>query len=62
MRIGSGGRSANLEDRRGESGGGFRMGLGGRGGLGLGAILCAAFMAIVFKADFFAMLDSLSLR
>jgi predicted metalloprotease len=53
MRIG-GGRSSNLEDRRGERRG-FGIGGGGRG-IGLGAILFAAFMAIVFKADFFSML------
>jgi predicted metalloprotease len=57
MKLGGGGRSTNLEDRRGESPRGFGMG-GGRGGrgLGLGALLFAAFMAIVFKADFFSML------
>jgi predicted metalloprotease len=56
MRIGGGGRSSNLEDRRGDSPRGFGMGgMGGRG-MGLGAILFAAFMAIVFKADFFSML------
>jgi len=55
MRIGGGGRSSNLEDRRGQRSGGFGIGGGGRG-LGLGAILFAAFMAIVFKADFFSML------
>jgi len=54
MRIGGGGRSSNLEDRRGSSPGGF--GFGGGRGMGLGAILFAAFMAIVFKADFFSML------
>ena len=57
MKIGGGGRSSNLEDRRGESGGGFGFGgIGGGRGIGLGAILFAAFMAIVFKADFFSML------
>jgi predicted metalloprotease len=55
MRIGGGGRSSNLEDRRGERPRGFGIGGGGRG-IGLGAILFAAFMAIVFKADFFSML------
>ena len=55
MKIGGGGRSANLEDRRGESPRGFGGGgMGGRG-MGLGAILFAAFMAIVFRADFFSM-------
>jgi predicted metalloprotease len=54
MKIGGGGRSSNLEDRRGESPRGF--GTGGGRGMGLGAILFAAFMAIVFKADFFSML------
>ena len=53
MRIGGGGRSSNLEDRRGGSPG---FGFGGGRGMGLGAILFAAFMAIVFKADFFSML------
>lgn len=56
MKLGGGGRSRNLEDRRGESPRGFGGGgMGGRG-MGLGAILFAAFMAIVFRADFFSML------
>jgi predicted metalloprotease len=52
MRIGGGGRSRNLEDRRGESPRGFGMGgMGGRG-LGLGTVVIAAILAMVFGVDF----------
>ena len=54
MRWTRGGRSANLEDRRGEEGG------GGRGPglkLGLGGFLLLAVLSIVFKKDFFALVD-----
>ena len=54
MRWTRGGRSANLEDRRGEEGG------GGRGPglkLGLGGFLLLAVLSLVFKKDFFALVD-----
>lgn len=39
MRLGNGRESKNIEDRRGESGGGMRI--GGRGGIGIGTIVIA---------------------
>ena len=54
MKWTRGGRSANLEDRRGEEGGSG----GGRGPgmkLGLGGFLLLAVLSIVFKKDFFAL-------
>ncbi len=55
MRWTPGGRSRNLEDRRGMSAGGGRIGFG-RGGLGLGGILLLFVLSIIFKQDFFALL------
>jgi predicted metalloprotease len=51
MRWTPGGRSRNLEDRRGASpgGGGFRM--GGGAGLGAGGLLLLAVLSLVFKRD-----------
>ncbi|HLJ90810.1 MAG TPA: neutral zinc metallopeptidase [Candidatus Angelobacter sp.] len=61
MRWTPGGRSPNLEDRRGS--GGFRMGgLGssgfgiGGGRLGLGGLLVLFVLSIVFRQDFFSLL------
>jgi len=54
MRWTPGQRSGNLEDRRGQSGGGggFNLG-GGTGKLGCGGILFLLVLSIVFKQDFF---------
>lgn len=55
MKWTRGGRSANLEDRRGER---AAYGGGGRGPglkLGLGGFLLLAVLSIVFKKDFFAL-------
>ncbi len=56
MRWSPGGRSRNLEDRRGESGGGggggFRGGGGGGGRrLGLGGLVILIALSVVFKRD-----------
>ena len=55
MRWTPGGRSSNLEDRRGASPGGFGFGGGGggfRGGsLGIGGILILVVLSMVFKRD-----------
>lgn len=51
MRWNSGGRSADLEDRRG--GGGF--GIGG-GGLGIGGFLILLVLSFVFKQNFFSLI------
>jgi predicted metalloprotease len=64
MRWTPGKTSADIEDRRGEGGGGlgrfggggFRVG-GGRG-LGCGAILFLLVMSIIFRQNFFALLDT----
>ena len=57
MRWTSTGRSGNLEDRRGQSGGG---GFGQRGGmkLGCGSIFLLLVLSIVFKQDFFQLVDA----
>jgi uncharacterized protein len=55
MRWTPGGRSSDLEDRRGSSGGGFGGG-GMRIGLGGAAVLLV--LSLVFKQDFFAMLGA----
>jgi predicted metalloprotease len=49
MRWSSGGRSSNLEDRRG---GGGRF-IGGAGGLGAGTIIILIILSLVFKRDMF---------
>lgn len=50
MRWTPGGRSVDLEDRRG-GGGGLRLG----GGLGIGGILLLALLSIIFKQDFLSL-------
>jgi len=56
MRLGDGGRSSDLEDRRGEGGGGF--GGGGIGGrhIGIGGLAILLVLSLVFKKNFFALL------
>jgi len=54
VRLGDGGRSGDLEDRRGESGGGGG-GLGGRH-IGLGGLAILLVLSLVFKQNFFALL------
>ncbi|HEV8201321.1 MAG TPA: neutral zinc metallopeptidase [Candidatus Polarisedimenticolia bacterium] len=60
MRWTPGGRSTNVEDRRGESGGRFPFpgGLRVGGGLGLGGILLLALLSVVFKTDFLSLLST----
>jgi predicted metalloprotease len=52
MRWTRGTSSADIEDRRGMSFGGGRM-----GGLGLGGLLLVGILSFVFKTDFFSLLD-----
>jgi hypothetical protein len=54
MKWTRGGRSANLEDRRGE-GGGYGGGRGPGLKLGLGGFLLLAVLSLVFKKDFFTL-------
>jgi predicted metalloprotease len=54
MRWTRGTSGADIEDRRGMSLGGGRF---GRGGLGLGGLLIVGLLSIVFKTDFFQLLD-----
>jgi len=54
MRWTPGGRSENLEDRRGASGGGFG-GFGGGRGLGLGGIVILLVLSLIFKQDFLSL-------
>ncbi|HEV8375139.1 MAG TPA: neutral zinc metallopeptidase [Candidatus Polarisedimenticolia bacterium] len=56
MRWIPGGRSRNLEDRRGESAV-PRWGMRGMGGLGLGGFLVLLLLSVVFKTDFFSLLS-----
>jgi uncharacterized protein len=58
MRWTPGGRSTNLEDRRGDSGGRFPGGLRVGGGLGLGGILVLAVLSVLFKTDFLSLLNT----
>ncbi len=52
MRWSPGGRSENLEDRRGATGGGGGRGFGGGGGrVGLGGLVVLVVLSIVFKRD-----------
>lgn len=62
MRWAPGQDSSDVEDRRGAGGGGFGLGgggirIGGGKGLGCGAILFLLVMSVIFKQNFFAMLD-----
>jgi len=51
--------SPDIEDRRGEGGGGGGFGFGGGGmRLGLGGIIVLGILSLVFKQNFFALLDS----
>ena len=51
--------SPDIEDRRGESGGGGGFGFGGGGmRLGLGGIIVLGILSLIFKKNFFALLDS----
>lgn len=61
MRWTPGGRSRNLEDRRGASSGGGGLGFGGGGGLGggrlgIGGIVILIILSLVFKQDFLGLL------
>ena len=49
--------SPDIEDRRGESGGGGGFGGGGMR-LGLGGIIVLGILSLIFKKNFFALLDS----
>jgi uncharacterized protein len=53
MRWSPGGRSSNLEDRRG---GGGRF-IGGAGGLGAGTIIILIILSLVFKRDMFQLVN-----
>src|ERR1700722_20089023 len=58
MRWTPGGASRNLEDRRGSSGGGgFGGGFGGGARLGVGGTLILLVLSVVFRQDFFAMVE-----
>jgi uncharacterized protein len=63
MRWTPGKRNENLEDRRGESGGGFGFGRGGGGGggggvkLGLGGTVIVLILGLIFGEDVTSMLD-----
>src|SRR3990172_9132372 len=52
MRWTSGGRSANLEDRRAETGGSMVRG----GGIGCGTLLILIVLSVIFKQDFLSLL------
>ena len=53
MRWTPGGRSRNLDDLRGQSGGGgFRMGGLGGGGMGIGGLVVMLVLGLVFGGDF----------
>jgi len=59
MRWQRGTSDADIEDRRGASGGGLRGGFPGGGGLrlGLGGIIVLGLLSLVFKQNFFTLLD-----
>ena len=50
MKWTPGGMSRNVEDRRGQGGGGFRMG----GGMGIGGVLIALVLSLIFGGDIFS--------
>ena len=50
MKWTRGGMSRNVEDRRGQGGGGFRMG----GGMGIGGVLIALVLSLIFGGDIFS--------
>jgi len=52
MRWTSGGRSENLEDRRGQTGGRMMRG----GGIGCGTLLILIVLSVIFKQDFLSLL------
>ena len=60
MRWTPGGRSTNLEDRRGATGGRFPFpgGLRAGGGLGIGGLLLLVVLSVVFKTDFLSLLST----
>jgi predicted metalloprotease len=63
MRWEPGQQSDDVEDRRGESGGGAgRFIPGGVRGLGLGGVLIVAALSLVFRQNFFALLGSDSVQ
>ena len=55
MRWTPGKRSSNLEDRRGQSGGGGGMRLGGGRGIGLGGLVILLVLSLIFKRDFLSL-------
>ncbi|MFN8582079.1 MAG: neutral zinc metallopeptidase [Gemmatimonadaceae bacterium] len=57
MRWTPGQRSEDIEDRRGEGGGGMRGLPGGAGRLGLGGMVLLLILSLVFKQDFFSLLS-----
>jgi uncharacterized protein len=56
MRWEPGQQSEDVEDRRGESGGGGSFIPGGMRGLGLGGVVVLAALSLIFRQDFFALL------
>lgn len=58
MRWTDSGRSSDLEDRRGDSGGGFGFGGLGLPHLGIGGILFLLVLSMVFHRNFFALLST----
>jgi uncharacterized protein len=58
MRWTPGGTSQDVEDRRAQGGGGFGGGFGGGGmRIGLGGLLILFVLSLLFKKNFFALLD-----
>lgn len=55
MRWTPGGVSGDIEDERGDSGGGFSLGGLGGGGLGIGGTLILLILSLVFGRNFFAL-------
>ncbi len=58
MRWQSGTSDSDIEDRRGASGGGMGRVPGGGRGLGIGGLIVVGLLSLVFKQDFFSLLDS----